>query len=150
MGSSRRAFITQAVSGVLALLGIGFLVPAARLFIPANARDRGLVFFPLIPEDDIPMAGIKKAELVYEVAGSERKSRVFIITSPEGPVVLSAVCSHLGCLVNYHRDKQEFVCPCHGGRYDRSGRNIAGPPPAPLTRFPLKIEKGMVMVGIKV
>lgn len=135
---------------MLALLGIGFLLPAARIFTPVNDRDRDVVFFPLMSEDDIPRSGIKKAELVYAIAGSERKSRVFIVTSPDGPVVLSAVCSHLGCLVNYHREKQEFVCPCHGGRYDRSGRNIAGPPPAPLARFPLKIEKGMVMVGIRV
>jgi cytochrome b6-f complex iron-sulfur subunit len=63
--------------------------------------------------------------------------------------VFSATCSHLGCLVNYHKDKQEFVCPCHGGRYDLTGKNIAGPPPAPLTRFPVKKQGGMIMVGVK-
>ena len=64
--------------------------------------------------------------------------------------VLSATCSHLGCLVNYSKEKGEFLCPCHGGRYDLSGKNIAGPPPAPLGRIPAKIKNGMVLVGIKV
>ena len=52
--------------------------------------------------------------------------------------------------MNYNKEKGEFECPCHGGRYDLSGRNVAGPPPAPLTRLPVRIEQGMLMVGIKV
>jgi Rieske Fe-S protein len=42
------------------------------------------------------------------------------------------------------------VCPCHGGRYDLSGRNISGPPPAPLTRFPVTIQDGTAFIGMKV
>jgi cytochrome b6-f complex iron-sulfur subunit len=72
------------------------------------------------------------------------------VSAPEGLAVFSATCSHLGCLVNYHRDKREFVCPCHGGRYDLAGRNIAGPPPAPLARLPVRKQAGMILVGIKV
>jgi Rieske Fe-S protein len=150
MTTDRREFITKALYGLLALLGLGFLVPAVRLFSPVTGRDKELAFFPLIAEDDIPRSGVKKAELTFIVSGRERKSRVFIVSSPEGPTVFSATCSHLGCLVNYNREKREFVCPCHGGRYDLDGKNIAGPPPAPLTRFPLKMQDNTVYVGVKV
>jgi Rieske Fe-S protein len=93
---------------------------------------------------------VKKEELVYSVSGKERKARVFLVSSSEGLMAFSAICTHLGCLVNYHKEKREFICPCHGGRYDLAGKNIAGPPPAPLTRFPIKIQDGKLYVGIKV
>jgi cytochrome b6-f complex iron-sulfur subunit len=150
METNRREFSKKALYGLLALLGLGFLVPAIKISSPLPVRAKELVFFPLIPEDDVPRAGVKKTELTYSVNGKERKTRVFIVTSAAGPTVFSAVCSHLGCLVNYQKDKHEFVCPCHGGRYDLTGKNIAGPPPAPLTRFPLKTKDGMVLVGVKV
>jgi cytochrome b6-f complex iron-sulfur subunit len=150
MMTTRRDFITRALYGLLLVLGLGFLVPAARIFSPTRGKAGQLVFFPLLPETELPRAGVKKAELRYPVAGKERVVRLFIVAAAEGPTILSATCSHLGCLVNYHRSKREFICPCHGGRYDLSGNNIAGPPPTPLTRFPAKIENDMVMVGIKV
>jgi len=150
METSRREFIKKALFGVLVLLGLGFLVPAIKLFAPVSSRDKELAYFPLLAEEEIPRIGVKKAELTFAILGKERKARVFVVASSEGPEVFSAVCSHLGCLVSYHKEKQEFVCPCHGGKYDLTGRNIFGPPPAPLTRFPLRIQDGMLLVGVKV
>ena len=150
MATGRREFIKKALYGTLVLLGLGFLIPAVKLFAPVKSRNKELVFFPLLAEEEIPRVGVKKAELTFAVLGKERKARVFIVSSPAGTDVFSATCSHLGCLVNYHKEKHEFVCPCHGGRYDLTGGNIAGPPPAPLTRFPLKIQNGMLFVGVKV
>ena len=150
MNIDRRDFIKKALFGVLTLLGLGFLVPAIRVLSPVRGRDKETVFFPLIPEEEIPIAGVKKAELSYTVSGKAMKARIFLVSSSEGLTAFSAICSHLGCLVNYHRDKHEFICPCHGGRYDLSGKNISGPPPAPLTRFPVKIQEGTAFIGMKV
>lgn len=150
MEQDRREFIKKSLYTVLALLGLGFLLPGIAVFSPAGSRKRDTVYVPLMPEEEVPRAGVKKTEVVYAASGREFKTRVFVVSSLQGLTVLSATCSHLGCLVNYHRDKREFICPCHGGRYDLSGRNIAGPPPAPLTALPVKIADGMVMVGVKV
>jgi cytochrome b6-f complex iron-sulfur subunit len=150
MNVDRRDFIKKALYGMLALLGLGFFVPALRSLTPVRGREKETVFFPLIPEEDIPSTGVKKAELVYTVSGRAMKARIFLVSSSGGLIAFSAVCSHLGCLVNYHRDKHEFVCPCHGGKYDLSGKNISGPPPAPLTRFPVKIQDGTAFIGMKV
>ena len=150
MESGRRDFIKKALTSVLVLLGVGFLIPGLKILSPAGSRNKELVYFPLVPEEDVPRSGVKKSELAYVIAGKERKARVFIVSTSEGLNVFSATCTHLGCLVNYKKEKREFVCPCHGGRYDLTGRNIAGPPPAPLTRFPIKTQDGMIVVGIKV
>jgi cytochrome b6-f complex iron-sulfur subunit len=150
MEHDRREFIKKAIYGVFALLGLGFLFVGLKVLAPSGRQDRELAWFPLVPEDEVPHSGVKKSELVYMLAGKERKARVFIVSSSGKLTVLSAVCSHLGCLVNYRKESKEFVCPCHGGKYDIAGRNIAGPPPAPLTIYPVEVRKGVVMVGVKV
>lgn len=150
MNNDRREFIKKALYAILSGLGIVYLFSILKVLAPFRGEERQLAFFPLLPEDAIPRRGVKKAELSYTLAGKERKSRVFVVASAEGMTVFSAVCSHLGCLVNYHKDTREFICPCHGGKYDLTGKNIAGPPPAPLAKLPHKIEQGMVLVGVKV
>ncbi|MBS1128840.1 MAG: cytochrome b6-F complex iron-sulfur subunit [Nitrospirae bacterium] len=150
MEHSRREFIAKALYGVFALLGLGSLFAGLRVLAPSGKQDKELAWFPLADEEEVPRSGVKKAELVYAIAGKERKARVFIVSSPDRLTVLSAVCSHLGCLVNYRKESREFVCPCHGGKYDIAGKNIAGPPPIPLTAYPVEVRNGMVMVGVKV
>ncbi len=43
--------------------------------------------------------------------------------------VLSPICPHLGCPVNWHPEQSEFRCPCHGGTFNANGQVVAGPPP---------------------
>jgi cytochrome b6-f complex iron-sulfur subunit len=150
MEQSRREFIKKALYSLLTLFGLGSLAVGLKVLAPSPRTGKQLVWFPLLSEDDVPRSGVRKAELTYTANGMERKSRVFIVSSPEGIAVLSAVCSHLGCLVNYRKETREFVCPCHGGKYDISGRNIEGPPPAPLTKYPVEVRNGMVIVGVRV
>jgi nitrite reductase/ring-hydroxylating ferredoxin subunit len=47
-------------------------------------------------------------------------------------VALSAVCTHLGCVVAWQDQAGEFLCPCHGGRFSADGQVLGGPPPKPL------------------
>jgi Rieske Fe-S protein len=150
METTRREFIKSALFGILLFLGGGFLFAWLTVLTSRRQAERELSYVPLVPEEEVPRRGVRKKELVYSVGGKERRSRVFIVATAERFVVLSAVCSHLGCLVNYNKEKQEFICPCHGGRYDLTGKNIAGPPPAPLTTLPHRIEHGVVLVGIRV
>ena len=51
----------------------------------------------------------------------------------------SATCTHLDCIVEYQKDKERIWCNCHSGHYDLAGRNIAGPPPRPLTIYKVDV-----------
>ena len=55
-------------------------------------------------------------------------------------LVLSPQCTHLGCMVQWNSNAQEFLCPCHAGVFDADGKNIAGPPPA--TAGPVRGQGG--------
>lgn len=65
-----------------------------------------------------------------------REPRVFVVSSPGGLRAMSAVCTHLGCVVA--KVEWGYQCPCHGSKYDAEGNVLAGPAPRRLPWFPIE------------
>ncbi|MDA8693013.1 Rieske (2Fe-2S) protein [Saprospiraceae bacterium] len=55
-------------------------------------------------------------------------------------------CAHLGCPVSWVSDSELFLCPCHGGVYYRDGSVASGPPPQGLSKYPVRVKKGIVEI----
>lgn len=56
--------------------------------------------------------------------------------------ILSPVCTHAGCHVQWNEFESTWDCPCHGGRYSAQGKRLYGPPAKNLDRKSLaEIEK---------
>lgn len=62
-------------------------------------------------------------------------------------VALSAVCTHLGCIIKWVDETQEFLCPCHAGRFAVSGQVLGGPPPRALDTYPVTLDGGDILIG---
>lgn len=60
-------------------------------------------------------------------------SRLFILRDPDGIAAMSAVCTHLGCIVE--QDSSGFLCPCHGSSFSHEGLVRSGPAPGNLPWF---------------
>ncbi|VAW87710.1 Ubiquinol-cytochrome C reductase iron-sulfur subunit [hydrothermal vent metagenome] len=55
------------------------------------------------------------------------------VQNPEWLVVIG-LCTHLGCVPT--KKSEGWFCPCHGSRYDNSGRVLRGPAPKNLYLLP--------------
>jgi menaquinol-cytochrome c reductase iron-sulfur subunit len=156
-GINRRNF----VGGVVALLGsiiaaviglpaIGYLLSPALKKTASSATDEWVPLGPVqdIPEDQPKLYTFTRTQQV----GWERTASsfgVYVIKRPAGMLdVFSNVCTHLSCRVSWQEDQEEFICPCHDGRFAKDGAIVSGPQPRPLDRFEYKIEDGTLMVQV--
>lgn len=72
---------------------------------------------------------------------------VYVVKDANGRIaVLSAVCTHLGCTVPWIEDQNRFICPCHKGTFESTGKVVGGPAPRDMDALPMKIEDGVVKV----
>jgi cytochrome b6-f complex iron-sulfur subunit len=70
---------------------------------------------------------------------------LFVVHDAEGFWAVSAICSHLGCIVT--STPEGFACPCHGSRFAPDGRVVQGPAPSPLNWFELSLAPdGQIVV----
>ena len=75
-----------------------------------------------------------------------RKEKTFIVKTERGFMAISAVCTHLNCIVNWNQILKRFECPCHGAKFNQMGEVIEGPPPRPLDLYKLQIAAGNLVI----
>jgi cytochrome b6-f complex iron-sulfur subunit len=62
---------------------------------------------------------------------------------------MSAVCTHLGCTVQYRPETKQVWCACHNGCYDVNGKNVSGPPPRALDAYEVQVRGQEIYVSRK-
>ncbi|MEK6233253.1 MAG: ubiquinol-cytochrome c reductase iron-sulfur subunit [Planctomycetales bacterium] len=67
------------------------------------------------------------------------KRRLWIYSGEQGLYAVSAVCTHLGCVVSTPEEGGYF-CPCHGSRFAADGKVVSGPAPRPLAHLKLTLS----------
>jgi menaquinol-cytochrome c reductase iron-sulfur subunit len=149
---SRRDFMKLAISAIGGVIGLSWAIPAvAYLIAPALKTEQG--------EGWIQLASTAKIEVgvptlfkvnVQRQTGwvtNEEELSVYVLTEDAREfIVMSNVCTHLGCRVRWIADKEGFYCPCHNGVFAKDGTVISGPPPRPLTRYQVKVENDQLFV----
>jgi cytochrome b6-f complex iron-sulfur subunit len=73
--------------------------------------------------------------------------RIFVIRQGNLFKVVSAVCTHLGCSVQWAAERNRFECPCHGSLFNAKGQVIRGPAQASLPWYAVTLTAdGKLMV----
>jgi nitrite reductase/ring-hydroxylating ferredoxin subunit len=140
----RRQFLWQLAVGSAALATAPMLT-ACGLFDDAELRVGSLA--------DLAARGFLEADFndgrVF-VRPADAHTEVAKLTAADvtqgALVALELTCTHKGCIVAWQPRTQEFVCPCHQGRYDPEGRVLAGKPPAPLSRWQVELRGDEIWV----
>jgi cytochrome b6-f complex iron-sulfur subunit len=116
---SRRDFLGLASLGAVILSSVTALAGILRFTKPSVYYEESQKFKIGKPEN-FPAGLVKNLE--------DRK--VFIFSDTDGLHAISKICTHLGCIVAL--TDSGFQCPCHGSKYNRQGKVVAGPAPRPL------------------
>src|SRR5262245_58145813 len=136
---SRRRLLDVLLSGgIVAFLGAVFY-PVVRFLNPPKVEEIATTTVEAARISDVkPNAakvfrfGAKPGILVRLPSGEWR--------------AFSAVCTHLQCTVQYRSDLEQIWCPCHNGHFDLAGKNVSGPPPAPLEAYDVIVKGDAVVV----
>jgi Rieske Fe-S protein len=73
---------------------------------------------------------------------------VILVRAANGELsAFNATCTHLDCTVQFRKDMGVIWCACHNGKYDLTGRNIAGPPPRPLDPLRVVVQGEEVFIS---
>ncbi len=63
------------------------------------------------------------------------------------PILVSSVCTHLGCTVQSKLNKGKLLCPCHISYFDlETGKAIEGPAKLPLPMIPFIVEDEKIFI----
>jgi cytochrome b6-f complex iron-sulfur subunit len=137
----RRGFLKYVLVGVsAAATAAGVAAPTiAYLWPPKQAAAAGGERVAVAATADLPVG--KGA--VYSV----NNKPVIVVHTKDGYHALSAVCTHLGCIVSWSEQKGVIACPCHAGFFTVNGDVISGPPPAPLAVYRVQVEGDQIYVG---
>jgi cytochrome b6-f complex iron-sulfur subunit len=95
-----------------------------------------------VPVTGTALATAGTLALVRTSAGDVLVAR----TGADSFVALSAGCTHQACEITGYAG-QNFVCPCHGSRFDTSGRVVNGPATSALRQFQTQFANDVLTVN---
>lgn len=91
----------------------------------------------------VPLAELSEDQARYIDHDGQQ---IVVLYTGRTPKVLSASCSHLGCIVAWDNVKHVFRCPCHGAVFDDQGKPVSGPVSQSLHPIPFEINGGNIVI----
>jgi nitrite reductase/ring-hydroxylating ferredoxin subunit len=142
---SRRALLLTGAAGIAA--GVAAAVGIDRLSrspVPPNNE-------ALVPKPHGTWRPVKAlADLPEATPVAFRSGAIegFLIRRGQEVKGLSAVCTHMGCILNYSKFRKRIECPCHGATFQTDGQptDQYDSPLPPLPSLSVRIQRGQVEV----
>jgi menaquinol-cytochrome c reductase iron-sulfur subunit len=150
---NRRSFLA-------ALLGVGSVFVGALLSVPLIR----FALFPLLRRTTelksspvgalsefsdltVPVMRTIQIEQVDGWRKAVSEKAIYVTKDAKGNLgVLSSVCPHLGCTVPWNKEKNQFLCPCHGAAFTSDGARISGPSQRGMDTLETSVQDGQLLV----
>ena len=147
----RRDFMKAVIAAISGAIGVAIGLPAIAYVVgPALQKET---------DEWIRLGSVNKVEVNFPALfktviekqtgwiNAEEEFSVYVLTTNGREfIVISNICTHLGCKVRWIPDRDGFFCPCHNGVFAKDGSVVSGPPPRSLDRFESKVEDGVLFV----
>src|SRR5579863_8701420 len=152
-GTSRRSFLTVLLAVGSALVGALLAVPVLRFALfPLIRRTTDIKLSPLGPVSDF--ASLSEPEMrtieIEQIDGWRKalsQKAVYVTKDHSGKLlVLTSICPHLGCTVPWKKERNQFVCPCHGGTFLPDGTRVSGPSLRGMDALDTSVQDGQLFV----
>jgi cytochrome b6-f complex iron-sulfur subunit len=129
----RRSFLSKTALALVTATGAVAAISYLRQFFPRLAGEKQRIALGdpgLFPVDTYTFL---------------EEHKLFVYRDHEGIKAVSAVCTHLGCILEKSSDG--FECPCHGSCYNDEGKVLSGPAPRDLSWYRvLRAADGKIVV----
>ena len=147
----RRSFIIKVLWGLSTLLGVLVLIPVLSALFAPLFRKVPKAWRTIGNVDDFEIGKtvlVKfKNALPLPWSGLSSESASWLQRKNKSEFIAFSInCAHMGCPVRWVPDAELFLCPCHGGVYNKDGSYAAGPPPHGLSRYPVRIRNNRVEI----
>ena len=146
----RRGFFAKALA--LLLGAAAYTVPAAAAVVaflqPLRQKGQAGQFLRMTSLEMLPADGTpRKFPAIMDRADAwnrfphEPVGAVYLRRGSDGkPQAMQVVCPHAGCFVEYDAANNNFLCPCHNGRFDLRGKRLDAISPSPRDLDMLEVE----------
>jgi menaquinol-cytochrome c reductase iron-sulfur subunit len=152
-GASRRSYLGWLIGLCTAGVGAVLALPLIRYTIyPLRVQTTATKWSDVGPVSDLASATtpVQRLITVEQVDGWRKtasEKAVYVAKDSTGQLqILSAVCPHLGCSVQWRDSKHEFECPCHAASFSGDGAKVSGPAPRGMDSLQSQIQNGHLMV----
>jgi cytochrome b6-f complex iron-sulfur subunit len=125
---SRRDFLNEITVGALGIAGLGGAALTYQYFSPNVLFEPSTTFRAGNPD----LYPVNSVTFLLD-------QQVYIVRTPEGFYAVSAVCTHLGCVTQWKPEASVIACPCHGSKFQPSGKKIEGPAPRALPHYSINL-----------
>jgi len=148
---TRYSFILKLIWAGAGLITLIMAVPVVSMMVEPLLRKRSQIWRAVGKTDDFRigetvLVSFKNASAMPWGTLSEKTASWLRRVSENEFIAFTVNCAHLGCPVRWLPDAGIFMCPCHGGVYNRDGSVAAGPPPHQLDRYPVRVMNGNVEI----
>lgn len=142
----RKLFLQLVIASIGGLLAASLTGVGLTYFLAPAWRKKKEAWVDLGPLGDIAVGNPVKLDYIQRQGDGwitvEGRSSVWVVRDGVNVTAFNPHCTHLGCAYRWDDKREQFLCPCHSGVYDKQGKVVSGPPPRPLDTYHSKIEEG--------